>query len=376
MYKIVLFSTVILTLSQPVAMAKTQATWVSKDYKEKFATGFIASNYWRLRGNFQSTIQSGQSLPAHWDWRQQGTISSIKHQGRCASSWAFSTARTLQDVSTLIGEPINVSEQYLISCNSNGWGCNGGKFAHDYHMPPKGGVDENEFPYVAQKTECKPGLNFKYPLESWSYLSAGVNGIPSITEIKSAIYNYGPISVAVAITNAFQSYSYGIFNTCDNTTVNHAVNLIGWDDAGQYWIMANSWGVNWGENGFMRIKWNCNKIGWAANYVKYKKSPNPNPGPDPTPPPTPPPIPVTAPCILVETGPDIYARRGSTLEIGTPPVDGVAYQWFKNRVAIDGWNMSQLQIQLGNVVGVIYLELVGATPNGCIDSDKLRIFVR
>jgi alkanesulfonate monooxygenase SsuD/methylene tetrahydromethanopterin reductase-like flavin-dependent oxidoreductase (luciferase family) len=125
----------------------------------------------------------------------------------------------------------------------------------------------------------------------------------------------------------------------------------------------------------MRIKWGCNMIGYSANFVKYKKSPNPNPGPDPTPSPQPPP-PGPMPCIFVDAGADITARRGSTIVIGLPPVTGVSYQWYKDRVALDGWNASRIRVKLGNTVGIRLLEVIGTTSDGCVDSDKLRIFVR
>jgi hypothetical protein len=367
------------------AVANVEApTWVSKDYKQKFSTGLIVPMNWQSKARFQSAIKLGQTLPSSYDLRQKG-ISPIENQGNCGSCWAFSAARTFQDVAYLQNEKINLSEQYLVSCNPWGWGCNGGWWAHDMHLPPKGGVNESDFPYVAQDVQCKQGLNYRYPLESWSYLSSGQDGMPSVEEIKAAIYNYGTISVAVAADSAFQSYSSGVFNSCGSTSINHAVNLVGWDDAGQYWIMANSWSPNWGENGFMRIKWGCNMIGYSANFIKYKKSPNPGPDPSPSPTPDPDPTPnpdpepnpaPSLPCIFLDAGPDIVARRGSVVVVGGRAIDGVEYQWYKDREPLKDWTSAAMRIKLGNVPGMRVYESIGISKDGCIDSDKIRIYVR
>jgi hypothetical protein len=386
MVKFLFLFSFLLCLCQCGLNAAERPTWQSADYKQFFSTGLKIPANWRLNARFQSAIIKGQSLPTSYDLRTKG-ISPVELQGSCGSCWAFSAVKTLQDAYWLNGEKINASEQYLVSCNPWGWGCQGGWWAHDMHLPPKGGVIESEFPYVAQDVQCKGGLTYRYPIESWSYLSSGQDGIPSIEEIKSAIYNYGTISVAVAADSAFQSYSSGIFNSCESTSLNHAVNLVGWDDAGQYWIMENSWGTNWGERGFMRIKWNCNMIGYSANFIKYKQNPNPNPDPNPDPNPTPTPDPdpnpdpdpgppPALPCIYHNVGPDVSARRGTTIIIGSKPQDGAYYQWYKNRELLEDWNSSLMRIKLSNTPGIRIYESIAYTKDGCIDSDKIRIYVR
>ena len=86
---------------------------------------------------------------------------------------------------------------------------------------------------------------------------------------------YGPVSVAVYVNSAFQAYNSGVFNGCATGTVNHAVALVGWNDAQQAWILRNSWGTGWGESGYMRIKYGCSKVGYGACYVDYGSEGNP-----------------------------------------------------------------------------------------------------
>ncbi len=110
-----------------------------------------------------------------------------------------------------------------------------------------------------------------YRLDGWSYIGPQY-GYPTVTQIKQAIMDNGPVSVAVAVDNAFQAYSGGILNSCGAASINHAVVLVGWDDTQGpgVWIMRNSWGPNWGEYGYAKIPYNCDQIGYNATYVNYR----------------------------------------------------------------------------------------------------------
>lgn len=114
--------------------------------------------------------------------------------------------------------------------------------------------------------------NHPYLLNSWEYIGNSYS-IPTVTQIKQAIFSYGPVSVGIYVNPAFQSYSGGIFNVSENKTINHGVVLVGWDDSqgkNGVWILRNSWGSDWGENGYMRIEYGCSNVGYAANYVVYQ----------------------------------------------------------------------------------------------------------
>jgi len=219
-------------------------------------------------------------LPASFDWRSQGVVTTVKDQRSCGSCWAFGTVGVMESAILRAGGPItDLSEQYLINCNDYGYSCNGGWWAHDFHwnryISPQtqaGAVLESALPYTAVNGSCSQAYNHPYRLASWAMI-AGYT-LPTVDQLKNAIYNYGPIAVAVCVGNAFQAYSGGIFSTNECTSVNHAVILTGWDDTNQYWVMKNSWGTGWGESGYMRIRWNTSNIGYAASYVVYN-SPTP-----------------------------------------------------------------------------------------------------
>jgi C1A family cysteine protease/predicted secreted protein len=249
----------------------------------------------------EEEIASGSlQLAASFDWRNvngQNYVSPVKNQGSCGSCWAFGTVAPLEAKLLISGGGLaDLSEQYLVSCNNSGWSCSGGWWAHDYHYNKKvsgeleaGSVLESNFPYTASSSACNPPHAHYQKIESWKYVGSSF-GVPSVEAIKNAIATSGPVAAAVCVGSAFSSYHSGIFSTdeknvCKTGQVNHAVVLVGWDDASDTWIMKNSWGTGWGESGYMRIKRSVSNIGYAANYVVYASSPPPLP-PTPTPSPS------------------------------------------------------------------------------------------
>jgi len=239
--------------------------------------GLEEPDNWREGARFDP-CKPRLGLPTSYDWRELGGCTPIKDQGNCGSCWAFSTVAPLEcGVKIKDGLTVDLSEQWLVSCNSDGWGCGGGWFAHDYHQwktDPCGGtgaVLESSFPYVASDVPCNCPYGHEYLIDSWAFVGTSV-GVPSTNSIKQAIMDYGPVSVAVYVDGAFHAYSSGVFNACQNGPCNHAVALVGWDDnqgAAGVWFLRNSWGTGWGESGYMRIQYGCSNVGYAACYVDY-----------------------------------------------------------------------------------------------------------
>jgi len=232
-------------------------------------------------------------LPDSLDWRSiDGGLPPIENQGGCGSCWAFATTGALECAIKIYDEDIvDLSEQYLVSCNTDYWGCQGGFFAHDYHewKPGKcdnepGAVLEQYFPYRAQNVPCEEAYPHDYYLDSWDYL-LGREQIPSVEAIKQAIYDYGPITCAVFVDSSFRAYTHGIFDSDHQGHRNHAVVLVGWHDDtsvknGGYWILRNSWGTDWGENGYMKIAYGVHSVSIGACYIDYKEYTPPPPPPE------------------------------------------------------------------------------------------------
>ncbi|MDH4209095.1 MAG: protease inhibitor I42 family protein [Anaerolineae bacterium] len=225
--------------------------------------------------------EEGQlGLPSSLNWCDSGACTPVKDQGSCGSCWAFSTVGPLE--SNILhhgGVERDLSEQYLISCNTNGWDCSGGWFAHDHHEwripagePEAGAVYEAEFPYEVYQVPCNPPHAHHEKIVDWAYVGDSWS-VPPAAAIKQAILDHGPVSVAIRIDSAFRNYTGGVFEINEAGGPNHAVVLVGWDDAqgtNGIWFLKNSWGSGWGEAGYMRIGYGISSVGYAANYVVYQ----------------------------------------------------------------------------------------------------------
>jgi C1A family cysteine protease len=213
---------------------------------------------------------------ANFDWRKVNGATGVRDQDGCGSCWAFATHGAFEGSYRIRNNlAINSSEQDTLDCNPWGYSCDGGWWAHQY-LIDTGSAKELDYPYTAVKGTCKTTVTRPYKAVAWGYVGSGA-GVPSVTDLKQALCQYGPLAVAVLVTQAFQAYTSGVFNACATGSVNHGVTLIGWDDAKGAWLIKNSWGTDWGETGgygsergYMWITYNCSSIGYAASWVQGK----------------------------------------------------------------------------------------------------------
>ncbi len=256
------------------------------------AEAILAEEALQAMGVEEDTFRAQTDLPAAFDWRVGDATHPainipIRNQGSCGSCWAFGTVGVMEAAMVKAGMPVtNLSEQFLVSCNKDGWSCNGGWIAHKYHTNTLGknqnvigAVLENDMPYTATNGTCSIISNHPYKLSSYSSASG-----PSIATIKSMIYNYGPVFATVCTGDAFHAYyswyssEIGIFSTnessqCGSDGTNHVVNLVGWNDAGGYWILRNSWDTWWGEDGYMRIAYGTSNVGKNISWATFTTPP-------------------------------------------------------------------------------------------------------
>lgn len=229
-------------------------------------------------------------LPTSIDYRTQGYVSAIKDQGNCGSCWAFAATAALESV-VMVGTAapnsnLNLSEQVMVSCDSNDEGCNGGysdeaaNFARDSGLPL-----ESCFPYTATDTLCsKACTNWKttaYKAKSWAYASTLAG---NLTNIKTALVNYGPVSTTMMVYSDFMYYVSGVYKRVSGTLEGgHAILIVGYDDANSCFIVKNSWGTDWGELGYFRIGYSelstVVEFGAYTIYFIYAITPPPPPPP-------------------------------------------------------------------------------------------------
>ncbi|XP_044464099.1 thiol protease aleurain-like [Mangifera indica] len=221
-----------------------------------------------LKGNHKL---NDDVLPETKDWREAGIVSPVKDQGHCGSCWTFSTTGALEAAyHQAHGKQISLSEQQLVDCAQafNNFGCSGGLPSQAFeYIKYNGGLDtESAYPYTGKDGECK-----------FSSENVGVQVVDCVNitleaedELKHAVASVRPVSVAFEVVNGFQSYESGVYssNTCGSTPmdVNHAVLAIGYgvEDGVPFWLIKNSWGQSWGDNGYFKMELGKNMCGVAT----------------------------------------------------------------------------------------------------------------
>ena len=219
------------------------------------------------------------ALPSHFDWRDQaGVVTPVRDQGNCGSCWAFGTVGVMESSLGKNGiSGVDLSEQFLVSCNYDGWDCEtGGYTAHKYHydtlgknQAAAGAVLESVKPYTGTDGTCSSNYSKAYKLTGWEFVTGSEQTVPTDTQIKTAIQTYGPITAGVCAGDGWYDYTSGVYDTDDDCggSTNHQIVLVGWDDAGGYWILRNSWGADWGIDGYMHIKYGISRVGEGTSWV-------------------------------------------------------------------------------------------------------------
>lgn len=220
------------------------------------------SNYLRGTGPYPSSM----------DWRKKGNVvSPVKNQGACGSCWTFSTTGALESaVAIASGKMRTLAEQQLVDCaqNFNNHGCQGGlpSQAFEYILYNKGIMGEDSYPYIGKNGQCK--FN---PEKAVAFVKNVVNiTLNDEAAMVEAVALYNPVSFAFEVTDDFMMYKSGVYssNSCHKTPdkVNHAVLAVGYGEQNGllYWIVKNSWGSNWGNNGYFLIERGKNMCGLAA----------------------------------------------------------------------------------------------------------------
>ncbi|KAK1284939.1 hypothetical protein QJS10_CPB20g01987 [Acorus calamus] len=199
------------------------------------------------------------AVPPSMDWRKRGAVTPIKDQGQCGCCWAFSAVAATEGITQIkTGKLISLSEQELVDCDTRGidQGCSGGLMDNAFEfMIHKGGITtESNYPYQETDGSCNA--------RKAGAIAASIKGyedVPANNEkaLLAAAANQ-PVSVAIdAGEDAFQFYSSGVFTGECGTDLDHGVTVVGYGtttDGTKYWLVKNSWGTSWGEEGYIRMK--------------------------------------------------------------------------------------------------------------------------
>lgn len=209
--------------------------------------------------------------PDYVDWREKGIVNEIKNQGQCGSCWAFGSIQACESAYALAHGTLNsCSEQNLIDCVPNCYGCNGGfpTSAVNYVILNQAGQfnSESDYPYKAVEENCKYDASKAInKILSWESGKAGDE------DYLKTLVSKGVCAIGIdAAAWSFQSYSSGIYDEpeCSSEFLDHSVGLVGYgtENGVDYWIVRNSWGTDWGEKGYIRMSRNKdNQCGVATD---------------------------------------------------------------------------------------------------------------
>ncbi|XP_047943554.1 vignain-like [Salvia hispanica] len=242
----------------------------------------------RANGSFMH--ENVQSVPTSIDWRKKGAVNPVKDQGECGSCWAFSAVVAVEGINYIKTKKlVSLSEQQLVDCDKSlNQGCDGGlmDMAFEY-IEMNGGLTTSKiYPYKDKNGKCDTKKENATVASIDGHKRVAFNNEGALLK---AVANQ-PVSVAIEAGGPdFRFYSKGVYTGECDTNLDHGVAIVGYGktvdeavDGAKYWIVRNSWGADWGEKGYVRMRRGIKEkhgqcgIAMKASYP-IKKSAN-NPG--------------------------------------------------------------------------------------------------
>jgi len=206
---------------------------------------------------------SRASAPASYDSKALGDVSPVKNQHQCGSCVAFANMALIETCfKKITGVFGDYSEQQLVDCGFGQNGANGCDGAYTYAYAKwvadskKGLVHESQYPYLNKKPKLSCPRNLKTYNQGAKVTDSYYTYDGDEETMKKLIAEHGAVGTSVRATGPFEDYSGGIFAGCTSNATDHAVTAVGYgtENGVDYWLIKNSWGSDWGEGGFIRIK--------------------------------------------------------------------------------------------------------------------------
>merc|ERR1719223_960044 len=189
------------------------------------------------------------------NWVTKGAVTPVKNQGQCGSCWSFSTTGSVEGAMFMkTGKLQSYSEQQLVDCSGSfgNMGCNGGLMDNAFKYIEKNPLElESDYAYTAKQGKCQYDSS-KGQGQVAAFTDVKTN---SVDQLKAAL-NKQPVSIAIeADQSAFQYYTKGVISKGCGQQLDHGVLAVGYGtlDNTDYFLVKNSWGASWGDQGYVRI---------------------------------------------------------------------------------------------------------------------------
>ncbi|XP_031398509.1 senescence-specific cysteine protease SAG39-like [Punica granatum] len=231
---------------------------LSNEEFRAYWNGYKVSSSSRQYKKSPFKYENKTAVPSSIDWRKKEAVTPIKDQGECGCCWAFSTVAAMEGITKITtGKLIPLSVQELVDCDTKGEnrGCQGGLMdnAFEFIIQNKGLTTEAHYPYEGVDGTCNTMKAASRAASITSYEDVPANNESALLK---AVANQ-PVSVAIDASGSdFQFYAGGFFTGECGTELNHGVTAVGYgtdDDGTKYWLVKNSWGTGWGEEGYIRM---------------------------------------------------------------------------------------------------------------------------
>ncbi|XP_075984745.1 gut-specific cysteine proteinase-like [Anticarsia gemmatalis] len=252
---------------------KQNYSWKITEYEESdkfFGGGINLTNFKKGLDVETYDLEIVKDLPANFDarrkWSQCRSIKEIYDQGDCSSGFAFGVANTVSDRTCIHkGDHVHLSEQDF-ECMKKDVCFGGDPYQAFEFWIREGLVTRNCKPYNVRelkKNQCKEQCErntIKYSEDK--HYGLKVIEVPNdLDQIKAELFHQGPVQASFVLYQDFRDYREGIYEQKYGKYLGEqSVRVIGYGvyrDT-QYWLVANSWGRNWGENGYVKVKMSQN----------------------------------------------------------------------------------------------------------------------
>ncbi|EGT43679.1 hypothetical protein CAEBREN_04647 [Caenorhabditis brenneri] len=245
--------------------------------EEKMRRIFLSDDHLRINNYYKIDDAKDDEqildVPDSFDWRSSKSpmVTPVKNQGDCGSCWAFAVVAAIETQFALKkGALLSLSEQELVDCDVLSYGCNGGYLNTALLFAIEKGLEtEADYPYVAiQQKQCSiQTQKIRVKIDDGYHLKANED------QIADWVAREGPVSFLMPVPKSIMFYRGGIFNPsmaeCRAQAVgNHVMAIVGFGREGnqKFWIVKNSWGTRWGEQGYLKMARGVNICGFT-NYV-------------------------------------------------------------------------------------------------------------